>query len=338
MKLGTLRNGKRDGQLVVLTRDGAQCCPATGIADTMQEALDDWARTEPLLQALSAELAAGQRNDASPVRPEMLMAPLPRAYQWIDGSAYLNHIELVRKARGAEMPASFLTDPLVYQGGSDRFLSSTEDIRHSSTDLGIDFEAEIAVVTDDVPYGTSAADAAKHVKLVMILNDVSLRALIPNELGKGFGFFVSKPPTAFAPMAVTPDELGEGWRDGKAWFPLQVHYNGAWYGNPDPGPEMQFSFHELIAHVSRTRPLGAGTIIGSGTVSNADRSKGSCCLAEKRMIEKIETGEFRTPFMQFGDSVRIEMLKPDGESIFGVIEQNVVEGPTTGLAEASRDA
>jgi len=330
MKLATQDNGTRDGRLLVVSRDNLRACGADDIAPTLQAALDRWDEVAPALTARFQALQKGEVADAFDVDVATLKAPLPRAYQWIDGSAYLNHIELVRKARGAEMPESFRTDPLVYQGGSDRFLSSTEDIRHTSTDFGIDFEAEIAVVTGDVPYGTTAEQAADHVKLVMILNDVSLRSLIPSELKKGFGFFVSKPPTAFAPFAVTPDELGDGWRDGKAWFPLEVEYNGEWFGNPDPGPEMQFSFHEILAHVARTRPLGAGTVIGSGTVSNADRSKGSCCLAEKRMIEKIETGEFVTPFMAFGDTVRIEMKDADGNSIFGVIDQKVVEGPTHG--------
>ncbi|PIE19276.1 MAG: hypothetical protein CSA66_02575 [Proteobacteria bacterium] len=222
------------------------------------------------------------------------------------------------------MPASLLTDPLVYQGGSDTFLAPTADIAHASTDFGIDFEAELAVVTDDVPYGTTAADALGHVKLVMLLNDVSLRNLIPAELGKSFGFYNSKPPTAFAPFAVTPDELGEAWRDGRAAVDVTVHWNGERFGNPNAGPEMQFGFHELIAHVSKTRPLGAGTIIGSGTISNEDRERGSCCIAEKRMIEKIDTGDFITPFMQFGDRVHVEVTLA-GRSVFGAIDQQVVQ-------------
>lgn len=330
MKLATQDNGTRDGRLLVVSRDGSTACVADSVAPTMQAALDDWERCEPALQRIFEALEAGTQEQAFSLDVATLKAPLPRAYQWVDGSAYLNHIELVRKARGAEMPESFKTDPLVYQGGSDRLMGPHEDIRHASTDYGIDFEAEIGVITDDVPYGVSAQSALGHIKLITILNDVSLRNLIPSELKKGFGFYVSKPPTAFAPFAITPDELGDGWRDAKVWYPLEVAYNGEWFGNPDPGPEMQFSFAELIAHVAKTRPLGAGTIVGSGTVSNADRSKGSCCLAEKRMIEKIETGEFVTPFMSYGDTVRIEMKGADGNSLFGVIEQTVVEGPTLG--------
>lgn len=325
MKLATLKNGTRDGELLVVNREGTKAVKAAAIAPTMQAAIEAWSRVEAPLRSLYEELNSGRASDSFALDLDALHSPFPRAYQWIDGSAYLNHIELVRRARGAEMPESFLTDPLVYQGGSDRFLAPREDIAHRSTTFGIDFEAELAVVTDDVPYGTTAEAARDHVKLLMLVNDVSLRALIPPELAKGFGFFVSKPPTAFSPFAVTPDELGDSWHDGKVHLDMEVHYNGAWYGNPNAGPEMQFSFYELIQHVTQTRPLGAGAIIGSGTVSNKDRSRGSCCLAEKRMIEKIETGEFKTPFMQFGDTIHIDMKK-DGKSIFGSIEQKVVEG------------
>ena len=333
MKLATLRDGTRDGTLLLASRDGSVATRAADIAPTLQRALEDWATVEPALQARYAALNAGELSgERAPfaLDPTQLMAPLPRAYQWIDGSAYLNHIELVRRARGAEMPPSFYTDPLVYQGGSDRMLGPREDIVHSTEDFGIDFEAEIAVVTDDVPYQTKTADAGAHVRLLMLVNDVSLRALIPNELGKGFGFFVSKPPTAFSPFAVTPDELGDAWREGKVWLPLRVRYNGERYGDPEAGEEMHFSFHQLIQHVTSTRPLGAGTIIGSGTVSNADRARGSCCLAEKRMIEKIETGAFVTPFMRFGDTVHIEMLDAAGSSIFGSIQQKVVRSDSEG--------
>lgn len=325
MKLASQKNGTRDGALIVVSRDGQRGCSAASVAPTMQAALEAWDRVKGDLEALYSRLNAGEVDGAFAIDTDDLLAPLPRAYQWIDGSAYLNHIELVRRARGAEMPESFLVDPLVYQGGSDRFLGPTEDIAHASTSFGIDFEAELAIVTGDVPYGTKTAEAAEHVKLIMLVNDVSLRALIPPELAKGFGFFVSKPPTAFSPFAVTPDELGDAWQEGKVHLPMLVHYNGERYGDPDAGPEMQFSFHQLIQHVTQTRPLRAGTVIGSGTISNADRSRGSCCLAEKRMIEKIETGEFITPFMQFGDTIHIEMKK-DGESIFGAISQRVVEG------------
>lgn len=322
MKFATLRDHSRDGVLLVVDRAGQKAVKATGIAATLQDALERWEEVEARLQALSDALNEGKAEGAFDLDRKQLCAPLPRAYQWLDGSAYLNHVELVRKARGAEVPASFYEDPLMYQGGSDNFLGPLDDIVHATEAWGIDFEAEIAVVTDDVPYGTTTEEALGKIRLVMLVNDVSLRNLIPSELAKGFGFVVSKPPTAFSPFAVTPDELGDAWQDGKVHLPLEVQYNGAWFGNPDAGPEMQFSFARLIAHVAKTRPLGAGTIIGSGTISNKDRAKGSCCLAERRMIEKIDTGEFKTPFMKFGDTVRIEMNK-DGKSIFGAIEQTV---------------
>ncbi|MEC9073361.1 MAG: fumarylacetoacetate hydrolase family protein [Myxococcota bacterium] len=323
MKLATLDNGTRDGQLLVVSRDGSRAVQPEGVARTMQDALERWAEVAPQLTALSDALNAGTAEGAMDLDQDRLLAPLPRSYQFIDGSAYLNHIELVRKARGAEMPESFRTDPLVYQGVSDQFLPATADIEHATTDWGIDFEAEIGVITDDVPYRTSTEQAGDHIKLLVLINDVSLRALIPSELAKGFGFLVSKPVSALSPFAITPDELGDSWRDGKVWLPLSVQWNGEWYGEPEAGPEMVFSFHQLIQHVTQTRPLGAGTLIGSGTVSNRDRAKGSCCVAEQRMIEKIDTGEFITPFMQFGDTVRIEMKK-DGESLFGAIAQRVV--------------
>ncbi len=334
MKLATLDDGTRDGTLIIVHRNHGTAVSARDIAPTMQAALDTWAETAPKLTARFDALMAGDAAtvaEAFEVDVDKLRAPLPRAYQWIDGSAYLNHVRLVRRARGAEMPESFLTDPLVYQGGSDTLLGSTSDIVHATTDWGIDFEAELAVVTDDVPYRTAASDALGHIKLVMLLNDVSLRGLIPSELKKGFGFLVSKPPTAFAPFAVTPDELGDSFRDGRVHLDVECHWNGEWFGNPNAGREMQFGFHELLAHVSQTRPLGAGTILGSGTISNEQRDNGSCCVAEKRMIEKIETGEFITPFMQFGDTVHIE-VKKDGASVFGAISQKVVEGniPTPG--------
>ncbi len=254
-----------------------------------------------------------------------LAAPFPRAFQWVDGSAYVNHVELVRKARGADMPPSFWTDPLIYQGGSDDFLGPRDDIPVPSEEFGIDMEAEVAVVTDDVPMSTDARDAEAHIKLLMLVNDVSLRNLVPAELAKGFGFYQSKPSTAFSPVAVTPDELGGAWRNAKLHLPLVTHLNGRLFGEPDAGEDMTFSFADLIAHAARTRKLGAGTIVGSGTVSNLDRSRGSSCLAELRMLETLEHGSPRTPFMKFGDRVRIEMLDAEGHSIFGAIDQQVVE-------------
>ena len=259
-----------------------------------------------------------------PFDPAQCAAPLPRAYHWVDGSAYVNHVELVRKARGAEMPASFWTDPLVYQGGSDDLLGARDDVPFSDASWGIDLEAEVAVVTDDVPMGTSAADGAAHIKLVMLVNDWSLRKLIPGELAKGFGFYQSKPATAFSPVAVTPDELGEAWRDSKVHLPLLSRINGEDFGRPDAGTDMTFSFAQLIAHVTKTRRLGAGTIVGSGTVSNYDRSRGASCLAEKRTLEQMEHGAPRTPFLQFGDRVSIEMRDGAGRSIFGALDNRVV--------------
>ncbi len=319
MKLATIDDGTRDGRLVVVSADGRRGVYAP--VRTMQAALDAWGAIEGALRALAAGI--DEDPSALDLAGHTLRAPLPRAYQWVDGSAYLHHVRLVRKARGAEMPPSFLTDPLVYQGGSDAMLGPNDDIAHASEDFGIDFEAEIGVITDDVPYGVSAADALGHVKLLVLLNDVSLRHLIPNELAKGFGFFVSKPPTSFAPFAVTPDELGEDWRDGRLHLPLHVRWNGAWFGHPNAGVGMQFGFHELIAHVAQTRPLGAGTIVGSGTVSNDLPDVGSCCIAERRTIETIEQGAPKTPFMRFGDAVHIEVLR-DGASVFGAISQRVV--------------
>jgi fumarylacetoacetate (FAA) hydrolase len=322
MKLATLDDRTRDGRLVVVSNDMQRA--TYGPVKTLQAALDDWEAVAPALRELSRSLDADTAPEAFALAGHRLRAPLPRAYQWVDGSAFLHHVRLVRKARGAEMPPSFLTDPLVYQGGSDAMLGPNDDITHASEDFGIDFEAEVGVITDDVPYGVSAADALGHVKLLVLLNDVSLRNLIPAELAKGFGFFVSKPPTSFAPFAVTPDELGDAWRDGRVHLPLEVRWNGAWFGHPNAGIGMQFGFHELIAHVARTRPLGAGTIVGSGTVSNDVPEVGSCCIAERRTIETLEEGAPRTPFMRFGDAVYIEM-KREGRSIFGAIDQRVVK-------------
>lgn len=322
MKLASLKAG-RDGRLIVVSRDLARAVGVAHIAPTLQAALDDWARVAPQLEAAAQALEEDRLAGIFSLRPEHLAAPLPRAFQWADGSAYVNHVELVRKARGAEMPASFWTDPLMYQGGSDRMLGPLEPILAASEDWGIDFEGEVAVITDDVPMGISPDAAAAHIKLVTILNDVSLRNLIPPELAKGFGFFHGKPPTAFAPVAVTPDELGAAWDGGKLHRPLTVHHNGALFGAPDAGVDMTFDFPTLVAHAARTRPLGAGSIVGSGTISNLDRSKGSACIAERRMLEQIEAGQAKTAFMRFGDSVRIEMFDADGASIFGAIEQRV---------------
>ena len=322
MKLASLKSG-RDGALLVVSRDLTRCTEVPGIAATLQEALDNWEATAPKLKEVYEGVNAGTENDIKPFAPHLCASPLPRAFQWADGSAYVNHVELVRKARGAEMPQSFWTDPLMYQGGSDVFDGPTDPIRHADEAYGIDFEGEVAVVTDAVAMGTGAEDAAAHVQLVMLANDVSLRNLIPAELAKGFGFFQSKPATAFSPVAVTPDELGGDWRDCKLHRPLVVTLNGQRFGAPDAGTDMTFNFAQLIAHAAKTRFLGAGTIIGSGTVSNKDRSAGSCCIAERRMLEQIETGAASTPFLRFGDRVRLEMFDGRGQSIFGAIDQKV---------------
>jgi fumarylacetoacetate (FAA) hydrolase len=327
VKLATIKDGTRDGRLAVVSRDLARAVHADGIAGTMQQALDDWRATSPKLAALAAALEAGTAGGAFAFDPSAAMAPLPRAHHWVDGSAYVNHVELVRKARGAEMPASFWTDPLVYQGGSDDFLGPTEDAPFVSEDWGIDLEGEVAVITDDVAMSTDPQAARAHIKLVMLVNDWSLRNLIPGELAKGFGFYQSKPATAFSPVAVTPDELGEAWDGGKVHLPLVVHLNDKLLGRPNAGVDMTFDFGQLIAHVTRTRRLGAGAIVGSGTISNYDRSLGSCCLAEVRMLETVARGKPSTPFMSFGDRVRIEMFDSRGESIFGAIEQRVVRSP-----------
>jgi fumarylacetoacetate (FAA) hydrolase len=325
LKLASLKTGGRDGTLVVVSRDLTRAVAVPDIAPTLQSVLDDWERTAPLLQKVAERLEEGAIAREFPLFTAALAAPLPRAYHWVDGSAYVNHVELVRKARGARMPDSFWHDPLVYQGGSDDLLGPNDDILATSEDLGVDMEAETAVITDDVPRGTRATDADPHIKLLMLVNDVSLRNLIPCELGKGFGFYQSKPATAFSPVAVTPDELGEAFAEGKFRLPLRTTLNGVLFGEPDCGVDMTFGFHELIEHVTKTRRLGAGTIIGSGTISNYDRSKGSSCLAEKRMLETIEHGKPTTPFLRFGDIVRIEMVGRDGRSIFGAIEQKVAK-------------
>lgn len=299
--------------------------PVPDVAPTLQAALDDWEQKRPALADVAERLEAGRLDGELAFDPAAAASPLPRAYHWVDGSAYVNHVELVRKARGAQMPDSFWQDPLVYQGGSDDFLGPRDDIDVPSEEFGIDMEAETAVVTDDVPMGCSVEDAASHIKLLMIVNDVSLRNLIPGELAKGFGFYQSKPASAFSPVAATPDELGDAWRDGKFHLPLVTHLNGELFGEPNCGVDMTFDFRQLIAHVTKTRRLEAGTIVGSGTISNYDRSRGSSCIAEKRMLETLEHGKPETPFLAFGDVVRIEMLDGEGKSIFGAIEQKVVE-------------
>ena len=333
MKLATLNDGTRDGQLVVVSRDLARCAPAGDIAPTLQTALDAWDRVAPQLQELADNLEAGI-SASRPFDQTAAHSPLPRAYQWADGSAYVNHVALVRQARGAEMPESFWTDPLMYQGGSDDFLPPRAPIPIPDESWGIDMEAEVAVITDDVPMGVSEADAAPHIKLVMLVNDVSLRNLIPAELGKGFGFFQSKPSTAFSPVAVTPDELGAAWKNCVLHRVMEVDLNGAPLGRADAGTDATFSLAKLVSHAAKSRNLRAGAIIGSGTVSNrdadggpgrpvADGGKGYSCLAEIRMVETIQGGSPSTPFMRFGDRVGIEMHDDAGASIFGRIDQIV---------------
>jgi fumarylacetoacetate (FAA) hydrolase len=333
MKLATLKAGGRDGTLVVVSRDLVTCQAVPGIARTLQGALDDWDRAAPRLQQVYQQLNAGTAPEAESFLECECASPLPRAFQWADGSAYINHVELVRKARGAQVPPSFYQDPLMYQGGSDAFVGPCDPIAVLSEDWGVDLEAEVAVVTGDVPMGASAEQAAAGIRLVMLVNDVSLRNLIPKELEKGFGFFQSKPASAFSPVAVTPDELGEAWRDAKLHLPLLVTLNDQPFGRPNAGEDMTFSFAQLVAHAAKTRELAAGSIIGSGTVSNKQGSLhgssiegggvGYCCLAELRMYETIEQGAPQTSFLRFGDTVRIEMLDAAGASIFGAIDQEV---------------
>jgi fumarylacetoacetate (FAA) hydrolase len=322
MKLASLRGG-RDGRLVVVRADLARAVAVPEIAPTLQAALDDWARAGPRLREIAGRLER-DGSAGEPFDPATCAAPLPRAYQFADGSAYLNHVRLVRQARGAELPESFLHDPLMYQGASDGFLGPHDPILVADEAFGIDLEAEVAVITDDVPMGVSPAAAQGHIKLVMLLNDVSLRRLIPDELAKGFGFFQGKPRSACSPVAVTPDALDAAWRDGRLHGALRSSINGRELGRPDAGVEMQFDFGELIAHAARTRPLAAGTIVGSGTVSNADREVGSSCLAEVRTIETIEQGKAATSFLKFGDRVGIDMADDADRSIFGAIDQEVV--------------
>jgi len=331
MKLATYKDGSRDGQLVVVSRDLATAHYATGIAGKLQQALDDWGFVAPQLQDLYETLNGGKARHAFPFEPQRCMAPLPRAYQWADGSAYINHVELVRRARNAEVPESYYTDPLMYQGGSDDLLGPCDDIVVADEAWGIDFEAEVAVITGDVPMGATPEQALEGIRLVVLANDVSLRNLIPAELAKGFGFFQSKPATAFSPVAVTPDELGDAWQGGRVHLTLQSTWNGRRVGMCEAGPEMTFHFGQLIAHICKTRNVRAGSIVGSGTVSNKgveqdgrmEWPKGYSCIAEKRAIETIQDGKPSTGFMKYGDTIRIEMKGKDGQSVFGAIEQKV---------------
>jgi fumarylacetoacetate (FAA) hydrolase len=323
MKLGSLKEGGRDGTLIVVSRDLAKAVRATGIAPTMQRALEDWESAAPRLNALSSALNDGSADGVFDLDMQALAAPLPRAYEFVDGSAYLPHVERVRRARGAEVPESFYVDPLMYQATSAGFHGPRDAVKVVSEDYGIDLEAEIVVVTDDVPMAATPEQAAAHIQLVGLVNDVSLRNLIPGELAKGFGFLQSKPRSALSPVFVTPDELGDAWRDNKLHLPLVTHVNGKWFGAPEAGVDMQFDFSQLVAHAARTRPLSAGTIVGSGTIANEDTSRGASCFAEKRTVETLETGKPVTPFMAFGDTVRIEMMDKAGNSIFGAIEQRI---------------
>lgn len=323
MKLASYKDGSRDGQLVVVSRDLSMAHYANGIATRLQQVLDDWNFLSPQLEDLYTSLNHGRARHAFPFDPKMCMAPLPRAYQWADGSAFINHVELVRKARNAEVPESFYTDPLMYQGGSDDFLGPCDDIVVPSEKMGIDFEAEVAVITGDVPMGATPDEALEGIRLLMLANDVSLRNLIPAELAKGFGFFQSKPATAFSPVAVTIDEVGGAWKGGRLHLPLQSTWNGKRVGLCDAGPEMTFHFGQLIAHICKTRNVRAGSIVGSGTVSNKDWTHGYSCVAEKRAIETIEHGEPKTEFMKYGDTIRIEMKGIDGQTVFGAIDQSV---------------
>jgi len=322
MKLATLRDGTRDGRLLIVRSDGAAATPALHWR-TMQHALDDWEQAAPQLRGLAAALDRGT-IEGVPVDPARLAAPLPRAYEWVDGSAFLNHVILVRKARGAEPPPTLETDPLVYQGGSGDMMAPRDPIVLHDPAWGLDYESEVCVILGDVPIGTRAADAAQYVRLIVLANDVTLRNLVPNELAKSFGFFQSKPATAFSPFAITPDDLGDAWRDGRVHVRVRSTYNGEVIGDCDAGPEMHFSFFDLIQHVARTRRFAAGTILGSGTVSNADRARGVSCLAERRMIETIDSGKPETPFMKVGDTIEIEAFDSRGRSPFGAIAQTVV--------------
>lgn len=323
MRLATVRQGGRDGRLVVVDVAGGRYARADDISPTLQAALDEWEAVAPALEARSSALVCGQAP-SHPLDFSELMAPLPRAYEWVDGSAFLNHVRLVRRARGAEPPPTLETDPLVYQGGAGIMMGPRDDIVLPDEAWGLDFESEVCVVLGDVPQGTRASEAEPYVRLVLLANDITYRSLIPNELAKGFGFFNSKPATAFSPFALTPSELGVAWRQGRLHRRLRTTYNGELVGDPEAGPDMHFSFFELIEHVTKTRAFTAGTILGSGTVSNEDRARGISCLAERRMIEIIEGGKAKTPFMKVGDDVSIDMLDDEGRTLFGAIQQRVV--------------
>ncbi|HPF74044.1 MAG: fumarylacetoacetate hydrolase family protein [Lysobacteraceae bacterium] len=327
MKLASLKHsdqpGGRDGTLIVVSRDLSRAVKATGIADTLQRALEDWSNVAPRLNALYQQLQDGSAKDSFELNVDTLAAPLPRAYEFVDGSAYLPHVERVRRARGAEVPETFYTDPLMYQATSAGFLGPRDPVVVPSEDYGIDLEAEVIIVTDDVPMAVTPADASGHIQLIGLVNDVSLRGLIPGELAKGFGFLQSKPRSALSPVFVTPDELGDAWRDSKLHRPMLTHYNGEWFGAPEAGVDMQFNFAQLVAHAAKTRPLSAGTLVGSGTVANEDTSLGASCFAEQRTVETLRDGKPSTPFMKHGDRVRIEMLDADGHSIFGAIDQQI---------------
>jgi fumarylacetoacetate (FAA) hydrolase len=323
MKLGSLKEGGRDGTLIVVSRDLTHAVKATGIAATMQAALDDWSNVAPRLNALSDDLNAGKATAAFALDMKAVAAPLPRAYEFVDGSAYLPHVERVRRARGAEVPESFYVDPLMYQATSAGFLGPRDPVIVPSEDYGIDLEAEVVVVTDDVPMAVTPEQAAEHIQLVGLVNDVSLRHLIPNELAKGFGFLQSKPRSALSPVFVTPDELGDAWQDEKLHLPMRTWLNGKWFGEAECGVDMQFSFAQLVAHAAKTRPLTAGSIVGSGTIANEDTSKGASCLAEQRTVETLANGKASTPFLKYGDTLRIEITDAHGASIFGAIEQVV---------------
>ena len=327
MKLGSLKEGGRDGTLIVVSRDLARGVRATGIAATLQQALEDWSNIAPRLNALYDALNAGNAEGAFDIDLQQLAAPLPRTYEFVDGSAYLPHVERVRRARGAEVPESFYVDPLMYQAVSAGFYGPRDPVKVVSEDYGIDLEAEIVVVTDDVPMAVTPAQASSHIQLIGLVNDVSLRNLIPPELAKGFGFLQSKPRSALSPVFVTPDELGDAWQDDKVHLPLLTHINGKWFGAPEAGVDMQFNFAQLVAHAAKTRPLSAGTIVGSGTIANEDTSLGASCFAEQRTVETLRDGKPSTPFMSFGDTVRIEMLDRDGNTIFGAIEQVIERQP-----------
>ena len=323
MKLGSISNNSRDGCPVLVDRCLRYMVPVNNVIDNWQLGIENWSAVSPKLERIYEKLDKGLAEGAIPYDRSKLSAPFPRAYQWLDGSAYVTHVDLLRKARGVELPANFWVDPLMYQGGSDHFLGPCETIKIKDINWGVDFEGELAVVVDDVPLGVSENKAEQHIKLIMLVNDISLRNLIPDELNKGFGFVHGKPPSAFGPLAITPDTIGQSWKDGKVHLPLLIKLNGKKVGFANAGVDMTFSFPELVAHAAKTRPLRAGTIIGSGTISNSDQQHGYSCIAEIRMIETINEGAPHTPFLQYGDKITMEMLASDGQSIFGSLEQTV---------------